>query len=155
MINKCISNCNKCIKSGKDYQFSFFYLFKKKKKDFIEDKILAQEMQEIHDSQIKESISKYEKKQEVIINNKEEKKEDEKNEHNKDKKIKSEEDLNIKVDLEDNKFEEKDDLKSPFIMNEKSKYGKKFICITCNLETNIAFGITILGRIIMSLYSFH
>lgn len=59
------------------------------------------------------------------------------------------------MDLEDNKFDEKDDLKSPFIINEKSKYGKKFICINCNLETNIAFGITILGRIIMTLYSFH
>lgn len=58
------------------------------------------------------------------------------------------------MDLEDNKFDEKDDLKSPFIINEKSKYGKKFICINCNLETNIAFGITILGRIIMTLYVF-
>ena len=74
MINKCISNCNKCIKSGKDYLFSFFYLFKRKKKDFNDDKKLAQELQEISDSQIKESISKYDKKEEVIINNKEEKK---------------------------------------------------------------------------------
>jgi len=65
------------------------------------------------------------------------------------------EEKKVEEDKKENKDEKKDDLTSPLIIYEKKQYGKTFICIIFNLDNNLIFGITFLGRIIMTIYSFH